>query len=209
MTISPETSSRSCPPALALMILPSSPHGAHVVVGHVTGGEHAVQRPVLVGHREDGDAVRLHDLPGSAQGGGGRQGGRRIVVQVPHLVANVRDEHGRLKPKAVQNDLGLVADLAQAGGLVLPLAQGVFQGGVGHGRHDGVGVRVAVSCNINGIHAVVLLYMKGHSLFIMIPGPAFVNGPFRKEFPRKRLLPREFFPISDSLTGSAGPWGPW
>ena len=59
---------------------------------------------------------------------------------------------GCLEAETVQHDLGLVRDPAQAGGFIFPVAQGIAQRRVGHGCHDGVGIRVAVSGYINGIH---------------------------------------------------------
>ena len=126
--------------------------GQHIVVGHVSGGEHAVQGAVLIGHREHGNAVRLHSLPCPADGGGGGQRGGRIVIQIPDLGADVADELRRLGTEPVQHCLGLVTDLPQPGGAVLPLPQGVFQRCIGHGGHNGVRIRVAVAGNIYLIH---------------------------------------------------------
>ena len=126
--------------------------GGHVEVRHVPGGEHPVEGPVVVGHRHDGDAIGLHGGPGSADGGGRGEGRGGVVIQVPDLGADVADAHGRLSVEALQHGAGLVADLTQAGGLVLPEAQGVLQRGVGHGGDDGIGVGVLVPGNINGIH---------------------------------------------------------
>ena len=130
----------------------------HVVVGYIPGGEHAVQCAVLIGHGEDGDLFALHGLPTPADGGGGGQSGGDVIIQVPDLGADVADELGRLESEAVQYELGLVADLTQPGGLVLPLAQGIFQRGVSHGGDDGVGVRVSVSGDIYGVHRETLLW---------------------------------------------------
>ena len=128
------------------------PDGQHVVIGHVAGGEHAVQGAVLIGHGQNGDPVRLHGLPGPADGGGGGQRGGRIVIQIPDLGADVADELRRLGTEPVQHCLGLVTDLPQPGGAVLPLPQGVFQRCIGHGGHNGVRIRVAVAGNIYLIH---------------------------------------------------------
>ena len=131
---------------------PGVADGGDVVVGHVPGGEGAVKGAVLVGHGEDGEVPPLHGLPAPADGGGGGESGGRVVVQVPDLGAHVVDELGGLEAEAVQDNLGLVADLAQPGGLVLPVSQGVLEGGVGHGGDDGVRIRVPVPGDINGIH---------------------------------------------------------
>ena len=131
---------------------PGIADGRHIVACHVSGGQHTEQRPILVGHRDDKDLVLLHGLPGPADGGGGGQRGRRVVVQIPDLGADVGQQTRRLKAEPVQNDLGLVTDLAQPGGLILPLAQGVFQCGVRHGGDNGIRVGIPVSGNINGIH---------------------------------------------------------
>ena len=76
--------------------------------------------------------ARLTVTPGEDRG--------RIIVQILDLGTQVEISMGA-GAEAVQDRLGLVADLSQAGRLVLPVAQGVFQRGVGHGRHDGVRVR--------------------------------------------------------------------
>ena len=126
--------------------------GGDIKVGHVPGGEHAVEGAVVIGHRHDGDAVRLHGGPGPADGGGGGEGHGGVVVQVPDLGADVAEPGRGLRVEALQHGFGLVADLAQAGGLVLPQAQGVLQRGVGHGGDDGVRVGILVAGDINGIH---------------------------------------------------------
>ena len=128
------------------------PDRGHIVVRDISGGQHSVQGAVLIGHGHGGHLVLLHGLPGAADGGGGIQGGRRIVIQVPHLVSHIGDEHGRLETEAVQHALGLVADLAQPGSLILPLSQGVLQCGIGHGGHDGIRVRVTVAGDIDSFH---------------------------------------------------------
>ena len=124
----------------------------HIVVGHVTGGEHTVQCSVLIAHGHNGNVVRLHHLPCPADGGGGGEGRGRIVHKVPHLCADVVNELRGLGVKLPQHGLRLVADLPQTGGAVLPLAQRVFQGGIGHGGHDRIRVGIAVAGNIYGIH---------------------------------------------------------
>ena len=109
---------------------------AHVIVGHVPSGEHAIQRPILVGHWQHRNPVCLHGLPGPADCGSGGECGRRVVVQVPYLCTHIANEARRLKTEALQNGMGLIADLAQAGCLILPLPQSILQGGIGHGGND-------------------------------------------------------------------------
>ena len=154
----------------------------HIVAGHVTGGKHTVKRTVLIGHRQYGDPVRLHHLPGPADGSGGRQGGRRIEVQVPDLRPNVVDQLRRLGTEFVQNGFRLIADLAQAGGAVLPLPQSVFQCGVGHGGYDGVGIRVAMAGNVNFVHSTAPFgsFLNSVSLMIMRVRREIVNSAFHQ-----------------------------
>ena len=64
------------------------------------------------------------------------------------------DQHRGLEAEAVQHQLGLVADAPQARGDVFPVAQGCAQLGIGHGRDDGIGIGVAVACDIDGFHGV-------------------------------------------------------
>ena len=125
----------------------------HIVVGHIARGDHPVQLPVLIGDGEDRKLVLLHHLPSAADGDARGEDGWRVIVQVLDLGAQVSDQHGGLRAEAVQDRLSFVADLSQAGRLVLPVAQSVFQRGVGHGRHNGVCVRVPVSGNIDRIHS--------------------------------------------------------
>ena len=157
--------------------------GGHVIVGHIPGGEHSEQGPVLIGHGDGGDLVLLHGPPGPADGGSGGQGGGRVVIQVPDLGTHVVQQLGGLEAEAIQHGLGLVTDLAQAGGLVLPLAKGVLQRRVGHGGDDGVRVRVPVSGDIDGVHEYSLSSGCGASnfwrvdSFIMRLRRRFVNSP--------------------------------
>ena len=105
----------------------------HIVVRHVPGREHPVERAVRVGDRNGGDpGVPAQDGPGAGNGHAGVQNGRRVEVEVPDLGADVLDQHRRLKAEAVEDPLGFVVEIAQAAGRVAALAQGVLQGGIGH-----------------------------------------------------------------------------
>ena len=128
--------------------------GVHVVGGDVPGGEHPQQVAVVVGDGDGGDVlVLLHGGPGPVHCHRPVEDGRGVEVQVHHLGPHVLDEQGRLKAEAVQDQLGLVAEVAQPGGHVLPVAGGVAQGGVGHGGDHGVGVGVAVSGDVDLVHS--------------------------------------------------------
>ena len=105
----------------------------------------------------------MHDLPCAADGGAGREHGGGVVIQIPHLGAHIGDQLGSLKAEAIQNDLSLVADLTQTGGLVLTLTQRILQRGIGHGRNDGVGIGVLMAGDINGIHSKSFLCIKDES----------------------------------------------
>ena len=94
----------------------------------------------------------LEHTPGVALGNGGTEDRRFIVVQVADLGVHIVDALGRLEAEPVQDHLGLVGHMAQAGGFILPVAAGIAQGGVGHGSHDGVGIRVPVAGYVNRIH---------------------------------------------------------
>ena len=128
----------------------------HIVVRHVSGGEHAVQGAVLIGDRQGGDPLLLHGLPAPADGSGGRERGGRVVVQIPHLGTHVGQKPRRLEAEAVQHDLSLIADLPQTGGLVAPVSQSILQRCVCHGGNHGIRVRVPVSGDVNGIHILFL-----------------------------------------------------
>ena len=125
----------------------------HIVACHIFTGKHTVQRAVLVGDRQGGDVfLSLQLLPCPAHRHGSGQHRRGIKIQIPHLGVHIVDLLWRLEAKAVENDLGLVGNPAQAGGFIFPVAQSVAQGSVGHSGHDGVGIGVSVSGYINGIH---------------------------------------------------------
>ena len=127
--------------------------GVHVVAGDVPGGEHALEVALVVGDGDGGDVlVLLHGGPGPVDGDGLVEDGGLVVVQVQHLGADVFEVEGRLKAEAGEDGPGLVAELAQPGGHILPVPHGVAQGGVGHGGDNGVGVRVAVSGDVDLVH---------------------------------------------------------
>ena len=127
-------------------------HGVQAEGGDVAGGEHAVERAVLVDHGDGGDLLLAHQLPRTVHGDGGIQTGRAVKLQVAHLGADILDEPGRVEMETLQHTVGLVADRAQVHRHVLLLAQGVFQGGESHGGNDGVGIRVAVAGHIDLVH---------------------------------------------------------
>lgn len=131
----------------------------HVKVGDLRGGHHAEEVPLLVGDGDAGDiVVGLERLPGAGNGHAGSQGRGHVVVQVAHLGAHGADEHRRLKIKSLQDAVGFVADMSQAGSHKLPVAQRVAQCRVGDGRHDGICVRVAVAGYIDRIQESSLLF---------------------------------------------------
>ena len=144
--------------------------GVHAIRGDVAGGQHAVQRAVGVGDGDAADVLLADDVPGPVHGDGGVQGGGRVIVQVPHLGADVFDQAGRLYAEIVQDALGLVADLAQPHRHIVPVAHGVAQRRVGQGGHDGVRVRVAVTGNVDLVHRVILLLRYFVPPFIIPPG---------------------------------------
>ena len=129
----------------------------HVVGGDVVLGEHSVQGAVLVGHRQGGNGgLTLEGFPGLGHGDVGIQHRGRIKFQVLNLGEHTGNAGGGLKAEAVQHQLGLIGYPAQAGGLVFPVPKGVAQGRVGHGGHDGVGIRIPVSGDVNGVHNILL-----------------------------------------------------
>ena len=130
-------------------------HRLHVLGSDGVGGQHAEQRALVVHHGQGhGVLVPVQQLPGPVHRGGLVQGRRRVVVQVADLGAQVVYQHRGLEAEAVQHQLGLVADAPQPRGHVIRVAQRCAQLGIGHGRDDGVGVGVAVACDIDGFHGV-------------------------------------------------------
>ena len=127
--------------------------GAHVVACNVPGRQHAEQRAVLVGHGDgrDGRIGRQHG-PCAADRQRRGQRGWRVVVQVAYLRAHGLDPSRRSEAEAVEHELRFVADVAEARRAVFAVAKRIAQRGIGHGRDDGIRIRVAVPCHINRIH---------------------------------------------------------
>ena len=126
--------------------------GVQAEGGDVTGGQHTVQRAVLVGDGDGGDLLIAHQLPRPIHGDGGVQAGRPVKVQITHLGTDVLDQPGRLEAEALQHPVGLVADGAQMHRHILLFAQRILQRGIGHGGHDGICVGIAVSGHIDLVH---------------------------------------------------------
>ena len=135
--------------------------GVHIIACDIPGGEHALEMAVVVGNGNGGDVlVLLHSGPGPVDGDGGVEDGRLVIVQVLDLSADVFQVKGGLKAKAAEDSPGLVAELAQPGGHILPVPHGVAQGGVGHGGDNRVGIRIAMAGDIDFIHKSIAPYRK-------------------------------------------------
>ena len=130
----------------------------HVVSSHMVAGEDAVEGSVLVGHRQGGNILFLHHIPGPAHSHCGAEDGGLQEIQIPDLVVHIIDALGGCKSEAVQNDLGLVGGFTQTGGLEFTVAAGIAQGRIGQCCHDGVRIGVSVSGNINRIHKATSCY---------------------------------------------------
>ncbi len=78
--------------------------------------------------------------------------GRSIEIQVTDLRAYIVDQNGRLVPEMVQDGLGLITDGTETGGDIAAASHGALQSGIGHRGYDGIGVRVAVTGDIDSIH---------------------------------------------------------
>ena len=130
---------------------------AHAVGRDVAGGEHAVERAVLVDDGHGRDVLVAHDVPGAVHCDGGVERRRGVVVQVAHLRAHVAQHPRRLEAEAVEQALCLVADVAEVCGHIVAVTEGIAQRGIGDGGHHGVRVRVPVAGDVNLIHEVRLL----------------------------------------------------
>ena len=124
----------------------------HVVVHHTLPGEHTKQGAVIIGNGQGG-VVLLQNLPGPVVGDGLAQHRGRVKIQIPDLVVHIVNPLGGLEAEAVQHHLSLVGDDAQTGGLILPVADGVVQGCIGDGSHNGIGIRISMSGDIDWIHS--------------------------------------------------------
>ena len=133
------------------------PDRGHIIGSNVSGGQHSVQGPILIHHRDRGNFAALHQPPCPADGDAGIQNRRRIVLQIPDLCKHIVQKLRRLEVEPVQNGLGLIVHPAQTGGSILPVAQAVLQGRVRHGGYNGIRVRVSVACYIDGIHEMYSL----------------------------------------------------
>ena len=133
------------------LLQPARVYKAHVVICHILPAQHTEEGAVIIGHGDGGRGFPQH-LPCPVHGNGGRKDGRLIKIQVTDLGVHTVDPGGGGEAEPVQYDLSLVGNMTQAGGLVFPVAQCVSQGGIGHGGHDGVGVRIAMTGNIDLIH---------------------------------------------------------
>ena len=141
--------------------------GLHVVGGDIAGGEHAEEAAVFIHDGDHVDGVVPHGLPGQVDRDGVVQRGRGVKFQIPDLGAHVLDQRRRLHPEMIQQALGLIVDGADAHGLVLPVAKGVAQLGIGHGGDDGIGIRVAVAGNVNIAHGSLLIAVSC-SIYLII-----------------------------------------
>ena len=123
---------------------------AHIVFRHISGGQHSHQLPLVIGNRDGRNMpVVLHGRPGPVHRHRLIEDGRRIEVQVLNLGTHIFHQQGRIKAKPLQYAPGFVAELPQPGRHILPVPHSVAQGGIGHGGHNRIRVRVAVSSYIN------------------------------------------------------------
>ena len=128
-------------------------HVFHAVGGNVSGGEHAVKAAVVLHDRDDrrGTVALLHGLPCVEDGNTAVHSGRSVEDEVPHLGADVRDEHRRFRVELVEHTLGLIGHVTEAGRHIFPVTERVAQRRIGDGRHYGVGVGVLVSGDIDRV----------------------------------------------------------
>ena len=128
-------------------------HVFHAVGGNVSGGEHAVKAAVVLHDRDDrrGAVALFHGLPCMEDGNAAVHGGRSVEDEVPHLGADVRDEYRRFRVELVEHPLGLIGHVTEAGRHIFPVAERVAQRRIGDSRHNGVGVRVLVSGDIDRV----------------------------------------------------------
>ena len=125
----------------------------HMIIGHIRPGKHTVERAILLGYRQGSEIGMLLQLvPSQTHRHGSTQYRRRVKFQIANLGIHIVDAFGRLETEPLQHDLGLLGGIAEAGCLIFPVAAGISQRGIGHGGHNGIGVRISVSGDINGIH---------------------------------------------------------
>ena len=127
---------------------------AHAVGRDIAGGEHTVERAVLVDDGHGGDVLVAHDVPGAVHRDAGVERRRRVKVQIAHLRANVADRDRLRKAEAIEQTLRLIADVAEMCGHVIPVAERVAQCGIGNGGRDGVRVRIPVAGDVDSVHVL-------------------------------------------------------
>ena len=109
--------------------------GPHVVFRHAACGDQAEKPAVLLNDGKAGNTVVIimQHIPGMGDRYTGADGGRRVIIDIQYLGANGAQINRRLKAKPVQEKRGLRIQMAAAGRDVAGSAEGVLQGGIGHG----------------------------------------------------------------------------
>ena len=130
----------------------------HVLFGNAARGQHPVERAILVRDRHCRQIFILaQHCPRVADRNTCAERWRTVVVNIAHLCADIGEQRRRLKAEAVEQELRLVVRCALHGGDIGIVAQRIMQRRKRHGGHHGIGIRIAVSADINRIHLCILL----------------------------------------------------
>ncbi len=129
--------------------------GFHIVLGQAAGGDQAEKAAVLPDDRQGRYVVSriVQHLPGMGKGNALADQRGCVKIDIGDLGADRAEINGRLETEAIQQKRCFRVQMAVAGGnITVVAAQRILQGGVGHGGHDGIRVRVFMTDHINRIH---------------------------------------------------------
>ncbi len=75
-----------------------------------------------------------------------------IDIQISDLGPDCGQIEGRLESETSEDKSALIVQVPQPGSNIAVFAQSVSKRCVGYGRDDGIGIRIAVSAYVDGVH---------------------------------------------------------
>ena len=109
------------------LVYPAAVYGLHIIGRDVSGGEHAVERAVVVDDGHGGDLPLAHGAPRQIHRHGAVQLRRAVKVQVADLCAHALYILRRFKAEMVEHVLRFIVYRADAHGLVFPVPERVAE----------------------------------------------------------------------------------
>ena len=130
----------------------------HIILSNIPNAQHAEQFTLLIGNGQSGGGPLFRkNVPGPVHRYRPAEDGRVVVIHILHLGAQIMNEDRRFKAEPFQNMGRFLRKHPQPGGHIIPLPQGIAQGSICNGCHDGIRIRILVSCDIYRFHSVLLL----------------------------------------------------